>query len=114
MPGPVSETYLRPADSAASFGSTIVCTSVAVSSTALPFFPKQELYTRLGSTNPPRTLVTVLGELEVKDAHEQREAHGVCNDSKSIDHPQRQLNPCPTFLQLRIVRDGYAEGSQET
>jgi hypothetical protein len=35
MPGLVSETYLRPADSAASFGSTIVCTSAADSNKAI-------------------------------------------------------------------------------
>ena len=35
IPGRASETYLRPADSAASFGSTIVCTSAADSNKAL-------------------------------------------------------------------------------
>src|SRR4051812_22349507 len=35
MPGLVSETYLRPAHAAASFGSTIVCTSAADSNTEI-------------------------------------------------------------------------------
>src|SRR5436190_23008949 len=39
MPGRVSETYLRPADSAASFGSMIVCTSAAESYTGVLFLP---------------------------------------------------------------------------
>ena len=45
IPGLVSETYLRPADSAASFGSTIVCTSAADSNKALTS-PEQELHER--------------------------------------------------------------------
>src|SRR5262245_5536665 len=37
MPGRASETYLRPADSAASCGPTIVCTSATDSNKAFPF-----------------------------------------------------------------------------
>jgi hypothetical protein len=50
MPGLVSETYLRPADSAASFGSTIVCTSAADSNKALPFPPRPRTKCTRGSS----------------------------------------------------------------
>src|SRR4051794_12742838 len=94
MPGRASDTYLRPADSAASLGSTMVGTSAADSNKASPFLPQnQQLDTRIRvPTESCRG--NSLPELKVQDPHQESEAHRVSDNDDdvtlqdSVDDPQ--------------------------